>query len=98
MKINRSSTIAQGTDLAQNSRDCFDIGKLLNALQAMREGDCSVRLPLDWTGLAGKAADAFTDIVASNKWIAEELERVGTVVGQEGTTRQRARTDRPTAA
>ncbi len=98
MKINRSSTIAQGTDLAQNSRDSFDIGKLLSALQAMRDGDFSVRLPLDWTGLAGKAADAFNDIVASNKRMAEELERVGTVVGKEGTTRQRARFDRQSGA
>src|SRR6266571_2554783 len=98
MKINRSSTIAQGTDLAQNSRDSFDLGKLLSALQAMRDGDFSVRLPLDWTGLAGKAADAFNDIVASNKRMAEELERVGTVVGKEGTTRQRARFDRQSGA
>src|SRR6266516_3352690 len=98
MKINRSSTIAQGTDLAQNSRDSFDIGKLLSALQAMRDGDFSVRLPLDWTGLAGKAADACNDIVASNKRMAEELERVGTVVGKEGTTRQRARFDRQSGA
>src|SRR5262245_41431670 len=98
MKNNRASAVAPAAELAQNGKTPFDIGKMLNALQAMRDGDFSVRLPSDWTGLAGKAADAFNDIVASNKRMAEELERVGRVVGKEGRTRQRARFDRQTGA
>ena len=57
---------------------------LLSGLQAMRDGDFSVRLPGDWTDLEGKVADAFNEIVAANQKMARELQRVGQVVGKEG--------------
>src|SRR5262245_35443884 len=68
-----------------------DLSELLTALQAVRDGDFSVRLPGDWTGLEGKIADTFNEIVAANARIADELERVGTVVGKRGKTRQRVK-------
>ncbi|MGE0164154.1 MAG: HAMP domain-containing protein [Dongiaceae bacterium] len=64
---------------------------LLQALQAVRVGDFSVRLPGDQTGLTGKIADTFNDIVAANQRMAQQLERVGQVVGREGKTRQRVK-------
>ena len=36
---------------------------LLSALTALRQGRAGVRLPPDWTGVAGKVADAFNDVV-----------------------------------
>ncbi|HTA48767.1 MAG TPA: HAMP domain-containing protein [Verrucomicrobiae bacterium] len=57
----------------------------------MRDGDFSVRLPGSWTGLAGKIADTFNSIVAANQQMAEELKRVGQVIGKEGRTRERTR-------
>jgi HAMP domain-containing protein/CheY-like chemotaxis protein len=69
----------------------FDQHRLLHALQAMRQGDFSVRLPCDQTGLSGKIADAFNEIVAANERMATQLEQVGHVVGREGMTRQRVR-------
>ncbi len=57
----------------------------------MRDGDFSVRLPGSWTGLTGKIADSFNQIVMANQRIAKELERVGQVVGKEGKTRERAK-------
>jgi CheY-like chemotaxis protein/HAMP domain-containing protein/GAF domain-containing protein len=69
----------------------FDQHRLLHALQAMRMGDFSVRLPGDQIGLAGKIADAFNEIVAANQCMATQLEQVGHVVGREGMTRQRVR-------
>ncbi len=65
--------------------------ELLEALQAVRVGDFSVRLPGQMTGLAGKIADTFNDIVAANQRMAQQLELVGQVVGREGRTRQRVR-------
>ena len=44
----------------------FGMHELLHALQAMRIGDFSVRLPSDQTGLEGKIADTFNEIVAAN--------------------------------
>jgi hypothetical protein len=63
---------------------------LLYALQAMRFGDFSIRLPGDQTGLPGKIVDTFNDIVAANERMAQQLEHVGNVVGREGKARQRA--------
>ncbi|HSE74751.1 MAG TPA: HAMP domain-containing protein, partial [Dongiaceae bacterium] len=64
---------------------------LLHALQAMRIGDFSARLPRDQIGLAGKIADTFNDIVAANERMAQQLEQVGEVVGRQGKTRKRVR-------
>jgi HAMP domain-containing protein/CheY-like chemotaxis protein/signal transduction histidine kinase len=64
---------------------------ILGALQTMRDGDFSVRLPGAWTGLEGKIADTFNKIVAANEQMAEELKRVGKTVGKEGRTRERTR-------
>src|SRR5258708_144829 len=68
-----------------------DLGAILASLQTVRDGDFSVRLPGTWTGLPGKIADTFNDIVAANQQIARELKRVGQVVGKEGRTRERTR-------
>ena len=65
--------------------------ELLQSLQSMKVGDFSARLPGDWTGVMGKVADAFNDIVASNQRMAAELERVGYTVGREGRTKQRVK-------
>src|SRR6266851_7439338 len=69
----------------------FDLHQMLHALQAVRIGDFSARLPGDGTGLAGKIADTFNEIVAANERMAQQLEYVGQVVGREGKTRQRVK-------
>ena len=68
-----------------------DLGLILAGLQTMRDGDFSVRLPVAWTGLEGKIADTFNDIIAANEQMARELKRVGMAVGKEGKTRERTR-------
>ena len=76
----------------------LDRRQLLSVLQRMRSGDFLVQLPVDWTGLDGKIADTFNDIVAANQNIASELRRVGQVVGKEGKTRERAKFDQSKGA
>jgi HAMP domain-containing protein/signal transduction histidine kinase/DNA-binding response OmpR family regulator len=68
-----------------------ELNVILQSLQTMRNGDFSVRLPGTWTGLPGKIADTFNEIVAANQQMAQELKRVGQVVGKEGKTRERTR-------
>jgi HAMP domain-containing protein/CheY-like chemotaxis protein/signal transduction histidine kinase len=68
-----------------------DLAVILAGLHAVRNGDFSVRLPGSWTGLPGKIADAFNEIVSSNQQMARELQRIGQTVGKEGRTRERAR-------
>ena len=60
------------------------------ALTALKKGDFSLRLPSDWTGVAGKVADAFNDVIELNERMASELERLSRVVGKEGKLTQRA--------
>src|SRR6201987_4365868 len=74
-----------------NSLTEHGLNELLHALQAMRVGDFSVRMAGDRVGLIGKIADTFNEIVATNQRMAQQLERVGQVVGREGRTRQRVR-------
>ena len=57
--------------------------ELLTALQAMRGGDFSIRMPGDNVGIEGKIADTFNEIIAANQRMAKQLERVGEVVGRE---------------
>ncbi|MCU1270473.1 MAG: two-component hybrid sensor and regulator [Acidobacteriaceae bacterium] len=80
-----------GTTIAIAESAPADLSVVLAALQTMRDGDFSVRLPGSWTGLAGKIADTFNDIVGANQQMAQELNRVGQVVGKEGRTRERTK-------
>ena len=65
------------------------LAQFLVALQAMRGGDFSVRMAVDGTGIEGKIADIFNEIVTTNYRMAKELERVGQVVGREGKIKHR---------
>jgi len=68
----------------------LDSTALLAALTALKKGDFSARLPLEWTGVAGKVADTFNDVIELNQRMARELERLSRVVGKEGKIAQRA--------
>src|SRR4051812_15793502 len=76
----------------------FDLKKLLRTLQAARDGDFSARLATDHTGLAGKIADTFNELMSCNQRLAEELERAGQMVGKEGKTRVRVSVERRSGA
>jgi HAMP domain-containing protein/CheY-like chemotaxis protein/signal transduction histidine kinase len=75
-----------------------ELATILSSLRTMRDGDFSVRLPGFWTGLPGKIADAFNDIAAANQQMAQDLKRLGQVVGKEGRTRERSRFHQPRGA
>ena len=77
--------------LESTPADC--LAAILQSLQTMKDGDFSVRLPVTWTGLPGKIADSFNEIVTANEQMALELKRVGQVVGKEGRTRERIRVE-----
>src|SRR5438876_5757671 len=74
----------------QLNGDDLDARQLLAALIAFKRGDFSARLADDWTGVAGKIADTFNDVIAINQRMTRELERIGRVVGKEGRITQRA--------
>src|SRR5262245_52819834 len=73
--------VASGTEMAV----------LLQALTALKKGQKDIRLPSDWTGIAGKVADAFNEVVEMNERLASELTRLSRVVGKEGKLSQRVK-------
>src|ERR1700745_2416979 len=81
----------RATDDAPGENSPVELQNLLLSLRAVRSGGFSVRMGVEQDGILGKIADTFNDIVASNERMAQQLERVGQVVGREGRTRQRVR-------
>ena len=77
-------------EFAQLRQALGDTSVLLNAVTALKGGDFSVRLPLNWVGIAGKTADTFNEVVALNQRMARELVRLHQSVGREGRINQRA--------
>ena len=67
----------------------LDEAILLGVLSDVRNGDFSVRMPLGWTGVAGKIADTLNDVIAANETLGIELARASRVVGKEGKLSQR---------
>ncbi|HEV2207727.1 MAG TPA: HAMP domain-containing protein [Verrucomicrobiae bacterium] len=63
--------------------------QVLSALMAIKQGDFSVRLPVAWTGLAGKVADVFNDVAEMMSHSTAELSRISRVVGKEGRIQER---------
>src|SRR5918911_3735382 len=90
MKKTTSRSLATRGNGSRLNGNEIDARQLLAALKAFKRGDFAARLPDDWTGLAGKIADTFNDVIATNQRMTRELERIGRVVGKEGRITQRA--------
>jgi len=90
MKKKTSPSKKRSARIVDHNRNECDNRQLLAALVAFKRGDFSARLPDDWTGVAGKIADTFNDVISTNQRITQELERIGRVVGKEGRIAQRA--------
>src|SRR5712664_2475345 len=75
---------------AETGTKTVDTTELLNALVAFKNGDFSVRLPTDRTGVGGKVYDALNEIFGQNEQMAQEFARISNAVGKEGKITQRA--------
>ncbi len=62
---------------------------ILATIVAFRDGDFSVRLPADWTGMDAQIAEAFNQTIAKKEHILKEVTRLSATVGKEGRLRQR---------
>ena len=88
MPVEQGNKKATSGDHSTN--DYLDTTLFLSTLVAVKNGDFSARLPVEWTGVNGKIADALNDIIEMNAKMARELERVSKVVGKDGRLTQRA--------
>ncbi len=73
-----------------NASSSFDTLDLLRGLTALKKGDFTFRLPVEWTGMQGKIADTFNEVVEQNQMLVNELARLSRVVGKEGKIGERA--------
>jgi signal transduction histidine kinase/HAMP domain-containing protein/ActR/RegA family two-component response regulator len=71
------------------TRDAVDTTTLLGVLALVREGDFTARMPLEWTGVAGKIADCVNEVIVANQVLEAELARISDVVGHQGRLSQR---------
>jgi signal transduction histidine kinase/HAMP domain-containing protein/ActR/RegA family two-component response regulator len=77
------------SETAPVQADTVDTEILLSVLAQVRAGDFTARMPLGWTGLAGKVADGLNEVILANEALGAELARVSQVVGKEGKLSQR---------
>jgi HAMP domain-containing protein len=70
-------------------RNAANLSALLSALKALKSGDPSVRLPVDWEGTEGRIAETFNQIAEQNGRMTRELVRLNRVVGKQGRLGQR---------
>jgi len=77
------------SDSAPTIADAVDSKVLLGFLAQVKEGDFTARMPLEWTGVAGKVADGLNDVIIANQSLEAELARVSRVVGKQGELSQR---------
>jgi len=73
----------------------LDHRQILGALRAFQQGDFSVRLPMDLTGVDGAIAEAFNDVVSQNEQLSREIKRLRGAVGRDGKIAERAKLDNP---
>src|SRR5258708_22469658 len=71
------------------SLQAIDADRVLSALIALNKGDFGARLPVGWTGIAGKVADTFNDLAETMALSTADLSRISRVVGQEGRIQER---------
>jgi signal transduction histidine kinase/HAMP domain-containing protein/FixJ family two-component response regulator len=77
------------SDPAVDLADIVDGKVLLSVLAEVKAGDFTARMPLDWTGVAGKIADGVNDVIIANQALEAELARLSEVVGKQGKLSQR---------
>ena len=84
----KSSTLSEPSNTPIYSE--AQLQPLLDALQAVKAGDFTVRLPEKKNGVLSQIYKAFNEVVNLNEHEAEEIVRVGRLVGREGRMTERA--------
>ncbi len=75
-----------------------DWRRVLAGLESLYQGDFSVRLPLRGAGLPREVARAFNNLARRHQKITAEFVRTGKLVGREGRTAERVRSEGATGS
>jgi HAMP domain-containing protein/GAF domain-containing protein len=94
VKIRKKNT-ALRTDLLdkekshQLSSEVFGSKELLHVLSEVKNGNFTVRMPIDQTGLNGKIFDTLNEIISLNEKMMQEFTHAGNTIGKQGKLTQR---------
>jgi HAMP domain-containing protein len=69
--------------------DIFDSRDLLKVLTDVKNGNFSVRMPVDELGIRGKICDTLNEIISLNEEMTLEFTRAGNTIGKQGKLTQR---------
>jgi HAMP domain-containing protein/signal transduction histidine kinase/CheY-like chemotaxis protein len=69
--------------------DILDDRELLNVLTEVRNGNFTVRMPIDKVGVSGKICDMLNDIISLNERMILEFTKAGNTIGKQGKLTQR---------
>src|SRR3990170_2022583 len=90
---NKSKSNVAHTLLKSADDDRFvavvDDRELLKVLTEVRNGNFSVRMPIDQVGLSGKICDTLNEIISINEKMMHEFTRAGNTIGKQGRLTQR---------
>ncbi|HEY7890710.1 MAG TPA: methyl-accepting chemotaxis protein, partial [Solirubrobacteraceae bacterium] len=92
LALGRRSTdrVSDEHDQARDAGERELLEDLLHALRAVHAGDFSVRLSARRGGPLGEIVKEFNEVAATNERMANELLRVGRIIGREGRMTERA--------
>jgi len=94
-KTTSKPTIANGSSngshWAETSPDesLVNDKELLRILMQVRNGNFSVRMPIDETGIKGKICDTLNEIISLNEEMMREFTKAGNTIGKQGKLTQR---------
>ncbi len=69
--------------------ETFSNKELLRVLTEVKNGNFSVRMPIDQSGLSGKICDMLNEVISLNEKMMEEFTKAGSTIGKQGKLTQR---------
>ncbi len=63
--------------------------ELLQVLNEVRNGNFTVRMPIDQVGISGKICDTLNEIISMNERMMQEFTKAGNTIGKQGKLTQR---------
>jgi len=71
-------------ELPPENEDMLDPRQLLKVLSEVRNGNFSMRMPVDQVGITGKICDTLNEIIGLNEQLMTELTKAGKTIGKQG--------------
>jgi HAMP domain-containing protein/signal transduction histidine kinase/DNA-binding response OmpR family regulator len=82
--LTKDSRSGNGVHVYLAEPGAADYRELLRVLTEIRDGNLSVRMPIDREGVHGKICDALNEIIARNQIFIEEVVHAGEIIGRRG--------------